>query len=448
MEFILKEIFIQSQYTSESYDFQKVAQQASGSVLYRNGGSVILAAVAVDENRQVDDDFLPLTIQYIEKAYANAKFPSGFVKREGKPSDFETLTSRIIDRTLRPLFPKHYKYPTHITIMVLSYDGRSDLQVCALNAASSALYVSNIPLKYPINAVRIGRNQEGFCINPDAIAMQESTLDLYVSGFNQDILMIEMQSLQKNGSSQELSEEEFCQAIDLAKKVIADHSKLFEENFKDYVKETFELEEKPKEEDSAYIQERYLARLKEILVRMAKSEAQSELYKFALEIHKENPQWELSKILNALEQSKKAIMRRMILDDLVRVDGRKPNEIRKIEIATNILPFAHGSCLFKRGQTQALVVATIGSENDAQSYELLGDRATSKERFMVHYNFPGFSVGEASMIGAPCRRELGHGNLAKRALESSIDDKRVIRLVSEILESNGSSSMATVCGGR
>lgn len=447
MEFNLKEILIQSQYINESYDFQKVAQQASGSVLYRQGGTVILAAVAVDENQRVSDDFLPLTIQYIEKAYANAKFPSGFIKREGKPSDFETLTSRVIDRTLRPLFPKTYKHPTQITVMVLSYDGQSDLQVCALNAASSALYVSNIPLKYPVNAIRIGKKEGNFCINPDTKTMQESSLDLYVSGFNEEILMIEMQSLQKEGQSQELSEEEFCQAIDLAKEVISLHSALFEENFKPFIKESFELQVQTEEDLSPFIQERYLPKLKETLIKMAKSEAQSELYKFALEIQKENQHLEISKILIALEKSKKSLMRQMILNDSVRVDGRKLNEVRKIEIQTNLLPFAHGSCLFKRGQTQALVVATIGGDNDAQSYELLGDRTTSKERFMVHYNFPGFSVGEASMIGAPCRRELGHGNLAKRALESSIEDKRVIRLVSEILESNGSSSMATVCGG-
>lgn len=443
----MKEIFIQSQYTNESYDFQQVAQQASGSVLYRQGGTVILAAVAVDEYQKVSDDFLPLTIQYIEKTYANAKFPSGFIKREGKPSDFETLTSRIIDRTLRPLFPKTYKHPTQITIIVLSYDGQSDLQVCALNAASSALYVSSIPLKYPVNAIRIGKNQEGFFINQDTRMIKESSLDLYVSGFNEEILMIEMQSLQKEGKLQELSEEDFCKAIDLAKEVISLHSKMFEEKFQPFIKEAFIFEVEEEEDLSPLIQDRYLCRLKEALVQMAKSEAQSELYKLALEIQKENPQWEASKILIALEKNKKNLIRQMILDECTRVDGRKLNEVRKIEIQTNLLPFAHGSCLFKRGQTQALVVATIGGDNDAQSYELLGDRSTSKERFMVHYNFPGFSVGEASMIGAPCRRELGHGNLAKRALESSIEDKRVIRLVSEILESNGSSSMATVCGG-
>lgn len=441
----MKEILIQSPHINESYDFQQVAQQASGSVLYRHGGTVILSAVSVDENQALQDDFLPLTIQYIEKAYANAKFPSGFIKREGKPSDFETLTSRIIDRTLRPLFPKSYKHPTQIIVMVLSYDGMSDLQVSALHAASSALYVSNIPLQYPVNAVRIGRTREGFCINPDMAMMRESDLDLYVSGCDENILMIEMQSLAKNGDP--LSEEELLSAIDLAKGVISSHSKLFREHFQSFAKEGFKLQEESQEDISSYIQDHYLGKLEEMLERMAKSEAQNELYKLSSEIHAQHPQWQFALILSALKDQQKILMRQKVLNDSVRIDGRGFADVRKIEIQTNILPFAHGSCLFRRGQTQALVVATIGSENDAQSYELLGDRSTSKERFMVHYNFPNFSVGEAGMIGAPSRRELGHGNLAKRSLESSIQDRRVVRLVSEILESNGSSSMATVCGG-
>ena len=165
---------------NESFDFSKVATQASGSVWYQHGGTVILASVAVDEEKSIDEDFLPLTVQYIEKAYANAKFPSGFIKRESKPSDFETLTSRIIDRTLRPLFPSTYRHPTQISVLVLSYDGKSDLQVCALNAASSALQVSSIPLSYPVCAVRVGRNENGFVLNPNARELEEGKLDLYI----------------------------------------------------------------------------------------------------------------------------------------------------------------------------------------------------------------------------------------------------------------------------
>lgn len=445
----MSEIFVCSDCLNESYDFDKVAQQACGSVWYRHGGTVILASVAVDEDVSIQEDFLPLTIQYIEKTYANAKFPSGFIKRESKPSDFETLTSRIIDRTLRPLFPKNYSHPTQITVMVLSYDGKSDLQVCALNAASSALYVSSIPLNYPVNAIRIGKNAQGFLINPNMQEMQESSLDLYVSGCNEDILMIEMRSIGMDKSINELSEEEFCEAIELAKKLISSRSKLLDQSFKNSIHAPLNLQtqiDKNQNEIQEFIWENYFNDLQETLKQMAKSERASELRKLAQKIE-ENTQWEMSNIVSALEGCKKRFVRKIILEKKQRVDGRNLDEIRPIQIETNILPCAHGSCLFKRGQTQALVVSTIGGENDAQSYELLGDKVASKERFMVHYNFPGFSVGEASMIGAPGRRELGHGNLAKRALEASLNDKRVVRLVSEILESNGSSSMATVCGG-
>lgn len=445
---VLNEIVICSEYMSESFDFTKVAQQSCGSVWYRHGKTILLASVAVDEDKTIAEDFLPLTVQYIEKAYANAKFPSGFIKRESKPSDFETLTSRIIDRTLRPLFPKGYAHPTQISVIVLSYDGVSDLQVCALNAASSALYVSGLPLNYPVNAVRIGKNQEGFILNPSMQDLQESSLDLYISGCNEDILMIEMRSIQGELSN-ELSEEELYQAIILAKTAIAKKSQQMIQSFQTSIRPLIALNmsaEFSNTEIVDFVWENYYEALDSALNQMAKSERASQLQKLALKIQ-ESVAWNLEEISWALEVCKKRRLREMILKEKKRADGRKLDEVREIMIETNLLPCAHGSCLFKRGQTQALVVATLGGDNDAQSYELLGDRTSSKERFMVHYNFPGFSVGEASMISAPGRRELGHGNLAKRALESSIKDRRVIRLVSEILESNGSSSMATVCGG-
>ncbi len=432
----------------ENFDFTKAAQQASGSVWYCCGKTVILASVAVDYDTVLEEDFLPLTVQYIEKTYANAKFPSGFIKRESKPSDFETLTSRLIDRTLRPLFPKGYAHPTQISVMVLSYDGVSDLQVCALNAASSALYVSDLPIFVPVNAVRIGKNQSGFLINPSMQEMQGSTLDLYISGYLDHVLMIEMRSL-PNDDLCELSEAEFFEAVELAKRVISERSRRYEESFEGAKKEPIKLQikiDQARDEAVEWIWMHYHKELALTLGKMAKSERASELKNLALRIQ-EQVSWEFSEVLKALEICKKRMLREMILKDQKRADGRALDEVREIWIETNILPCAHGSCLFKRGQTQALVVATIGSDNDAQSYELLGDKTTSKERFMVHYNFPGFSVGEASMIGAPGRRELGHGNLAKRALEASLKDRRVVRLVSEILESNGSSSMATVCGG-
>lgn len=444
-------IQIENNFLKESFDFEKVAQQASGSVWYQNGGTVILASVAVDEDKVVEEDFLPLTVQYIEKAYANAKFPSGFLKRESKPSDFETLTSRIIDRTLRPLFPEGYAHPTQISVIVLSYDGELDLQVCALNAASSALFTSSIPIEYPVCAVRIGRDENGFVINPNIKELESGSLDLYVSGYDQDLLMIEMRSLALDGEMKELSEDELCEAIELAKNTIAKISNDYRENFAPFKKQTFTFQviNKPStEEIERYIQSSFAKELRESILQMAKSERMIALQNLAKTIFQvQTFGWEFSLILEALKNRKRVMLREMILKEGVRADYRGLKEVRPINIETNILPFAHGSCLFKRGQTQALVVSTIGGDNDAQSYELLGDKTSSKERFMVHYNFPGFSVGEASMIGAPGRRELGHGNLAKRALESSVNDKRVVRLVSEILESNGSSSMATICGG-
>ena len=448
---ILSEVLIQSLESwalDESYDFKKVAQQASGSVWYRCGGTILLASVTIDEENEVNEDFLPLTIQYIEKAYANAKFPSGFIKREGKPSDFETLTSRIIDRTLRPLFPQNYRHPTQISVFVLSYDGLSDLQVCSLHAASSALYISNIPLCFPVNAVRIGKNQDGFLIHPNMQEMQTSCLDLYVSGCNEDILMIEMKSLRQNDCMNEISEEELFEAIELAKNIIANQSELFEKHFKKHIRSPISISSAKNaySEMISLIQTNFTSQLTNALTQMAKSERASDLNKLAKDIAHQM-QWDFQETINALDICKKELVRQMILEEKKRVDGRKLNEVREIQIQTNLLPNAHGSCLFKRGQTQALVVSTIGGENDAQSYELLGDKTSSKERFMVHYNFPSFCVGETSIIGVPGRRELGHGNLVKRALESSINDRRVVRLVSEILESNGSSSMASVCGG-
>ncbi|STQ88006.1 polyribonucleotide nucleotidyltransferase [Helicobacter pullorum] len=452
----------------EKYIFDKFAKQCSGSVYLQSGNNVVLATVAIDTQEVVEEDFLPLTVQYIEKAYAAGKFPGGYIKREAKPGDFETLSARIVDRSLRPLFPKGYCYPTQITILVLSADQDVDLQLLALNAASAALYVSEIPLYSPVSAVRIGKIGDNFVINPSLKQLEESSLDLFVSGVNEDLLMIEMRTFggiktqegQAIFSANELQEEEMIEALEIAKNAISQKSKLFVEHFKDHIKPSLNLEQTRKtyvcQKILEYIQSEHLGELKGIIQSLSKTERHSLLMAFARKIQKE---WEekypqdtqdLSKrTLETILKIKREIIRAMVLEESVRADGRGLKEVRPISIDTNFLPNAHSSVLFTRGQTQALVVATLGGDMDAQSYELLTDKASSKERFMVHYNFPPFSVGEASSISAPGRRELGHGNLAKRALEASIinGDMRTIRLVSEILESNGSSSMATVCGG-
>lgn len=457
---------------TEIFDIDKVAKQAAGAVLMRQGKSVVLATVAREE-KQVEEDFLPLTVQYIEKAYAAGKIPGGYVKRETKPSDAETLTARIIDRSLRPLFPKGYAYPTQIVVMVLSADPKVDLQVMSLNAASVALYLSDIPMKAPVCGVRIGKIDGNFILNPNNEELQNSTLDLYVAGIKDELLMIEMRALPDQKENEifieapyadvltqttsqnmnELSEDEILEALNLAQKAILNGSNAYEEAFSKHKKKSqIELKNEIEHpEILAFIENNFQKQIKEAIKQMAKSERASELNKIAkeilnLEIAKD---WSEESILNTLAKVKRKLIREQILNEGKRADGRSLNEVRPISIETNILPNAHGSCLFTRGQTQALVIATLGGENDAQMIDLLTEKNPISERFMVNYNFPGFSVGEASPIKAPGRRELGHGNLAKRALYPSVDENYpyVIRLVSEILESNGSSSMATVCGG-
>ncbi|ECC2804293.1 polyribonucleotide nucleotidyltransferase [Campylobacter jejuni] len=457
---------------TEIFNINKVAKQAAGAVLMRQGKSVILATVAREE-KQVEEDFLPLTVQYIEKAYAAGKIPGGYVKRETKPSDAETLTARIIDRSLRPLFPKGYAYPTQIVVMVLSADPKVDLQVMSLNAASVALYLSDIPMKAPVCGVRIGKIDGNFILNPNNEELQNSTLDLYVAGVKDELLMIEMRALPDQKENEifieapyadvltqttsqnmnELSEDEILEALNLAQKAILNGSNAYEEAFSKHKKNSqIELKNEIEHpEILAFIENNFQKQIKEAINQMAKSERASELNKIAkeilnLEITKD---WSEESVLNTLAKVKRKLIREQILNEGKRADGRSLNEVRPISIETNILPNAHGSCLFTRGQTQALVVATLGGENDAQMIDLLTEKNPISERFMVNYNFPGFSVGEASPIKAPGRRELGHGNLAKRALYPSVDENYpyVIRLVSEILESNGSSSMATVCGG-
>lgn len=464
----------------ETYDIGKVAKQAAGAALLRIKNTVILATVARDDT-QVAENFVPLTVQYVEKTYAVGKIPGGYVKRETKPGDFETLTSRIIDRSLRPLFPKGYAYPTQIVIFVLSCDPEVDLQVAALNAASAALYLSDIPVNKAVAGVRIGYIDGQYVVNPSNSALKNSRLDLYVAGTKEELLMIEMraiafmetttlpvmaidpmldptlaQSVIAKQSVNEFDEEAILAAIDKAQSAITEATTIYENVFTPLKKEDALLDYKADlESDSifAYIDEFYKEEVSHAILQMAKSERASELGKIVDKILKDDTaaleNWSKELVESVLGAYKKRVVREMIVEKRVRADGRKLNEIRPISIETNLLPLAHGSCLFTRGQTQALVIATLGNDKDAQMYDLLTEKNSVSDTFMVNYNFPGFSVGEASPLRAPGRRELGHGNLARRALEPVVSMNRLqtIRLVSEILESNGSSSMATVCGG-
>ena len=453
----------------EVFEFDKVAKQSNGSVLLTVGKTVIMAAVVSEFDNPVSEDFTPLTVQYIEKNYAAAKFAGGFMKREGKQSDFETLTARVIDRSLRPLFPKGYVFPTTITVMVLSVDKNADLQVLALNAASAALYTSNIPVNKSVCATRIGKIDGDLVVNPSLDQMSESTLDLFIAGTSTELLMIEMkaistqemvevdlESFTKIHNINDISENDLVDAISLSSDTITMINTTYEKSFelaKQQVEKVELMTLNIEESLIEYVKSNYSSNIKDAIKVMAKKERYSGLKDISKLIAEEayilDNEIELKDIKEAVEIVKKSIVRDMIINERLRADGRGPKDVRPISIETNILPSAHSSCLFTRGETQSLVVATLGNNKDAQMYERLTSKGTLNESFMVHYNFPGFSVGEAKPIFGVNRRELGHGNLAKRALESSIDKDYTdtIRLVSEIFESNGSSSMATVCGG-
>ncbi len=461
---------------TEEYAFESIARQANGSAWLKAGKTVVLATVVIDETEFVEEGFLPLTVQYIEKAYAAGKIPGGFIKRESKPSDFETLTSRIVDRSLRPLFPKGFANPVQVTIMVLSVDDEADLQVLALNAASAALYVSDIDINTCVSALRVAKIDEKIVYNPTHSELAQSTLDLYLAGTRDDLLMIEMrvqgsvdielvdtmmidplidptldaETIERYRSNA-LEEDAFVRILAEAKPYLESMNDAYAKAFEPFRKPTVKLictAGDPDEALMSYVREHHMDDVREAISHMARTERSTALRNLRKKILDAHPEFDEHALKKAIEQVKRDTVRTQILAEGVRADGRRLDEVRPISIATNVLPSAHASCLFTRGQTQALVTLTLGGSKDAQMYEDLTDRGAQYETFMVHYNFPGFSVGEATPVQPPRRRELGHGNLAKRALEPVLENpSQTIRLVSEILESNGSSSMATVCGG-
>lgn len=466
---------------AECYESGKMAKFADGAVTFKSENNVILSTV-VSERQTKDENFLPLTVQYIEKSYAAGKIPGGFIKRESKPSDFETLTSRLIDRSIRPLFPKGYNYQTQLTVTVLSCDREADLQVLALNSASASVFISDLPVEKLVLGVRVGKIDGKLALNPTASELAEkSTLDLFIAGTDEEILMIEMRAIGRDDievaslqpvmpfldmglnsefvethAINEMGEEELLEAIKFASNAIKAASdelvpklKAIKKPVREYTLKTIIQDNKLIE----HIKNFYTAKLENAIGELSKSERSNAIQSIIDEIvadpFVQEFGYDAELVAFSAEKIKREILRGLILHKHQRPDGRKLNEVRPISIETNILPMAHGSCLFTRGQTQALAVATLGSDMDKQSFENLTDKGSQAERFMLHYNFPGFSVGEASRVGAPGRRELGHGNLAKRALECAIPKsyEPIVRVVSEILESNGSSSMATVCGG-
>ncbi|MFH1368774.1 MAG: polyribonucleotide nucleotidyltransferase [Elusimicrobiota bacterium] len=422
-----------------------IARQANGACQVTVGDTSILVTAVSGREPKKDVDFMPLTVDFRERTYAAGKIPGGFFKRESRPRDKEILTSRLIDRTIRPLFPEFWRNVTQLGVILLSYDGVNDADVLGIMGASIALRMSDIPFAAPVAAVRIGRINGNFVIYPTVEEQKSSDLDLdmVVSGTKDAILMVE-------AGANELPESELIQALSRAHeeiKKICDFQASFQEKPKmQAAAPDIEAGLKKVIEDAAVPKTEQVVRIKE------KSERELAWNTFKKELKaglaEKYPEQE-SNIEYLLEDTLYRKARALILNDKVRTDGRKMDEIRPIECLTGVLPRTHGSAIFTRGQTQALVTATLGTPDDMQRMDELGGEY--KERFLFHYNFPGFATGEPKPERSAGRREIGHGALARRALlrllPSEADFPYTIRIVSDILESNGSSSMASVCGG-
>jgi len=431
-----------------SIETGRFAKQADGSVMVRYGDTMVLVtAVAADEPRE-GLDYFPLQVEYREKTSAAGKFPGGFIKREGRPSEKEILSARLIDRPIRPMFPESFVNETQIVVFVLSHDGENDADVLGAVGASAALSISNIPFNTPIAEVRVGRVNGEFIVNPTHNQLQESDLELVVAGSADSIMMVE-------GESKEVSEPELLDALKFAqleiKKLVDLQVELVKEvgKTKREVLED-EVDENLKKDVYQLAEDKFKEIVYSVLTKDERSAKNKELGNSVLEALNEKYPEQEKAIKNILHDLEKDLMRERILKEGIRLDGRNTEQVRPISIELGILARTHGSALFTRGETQSLTTLTLGSKNDEQSVDGLFE-AYSK-RFVLHYNFPPFSVGEVGRMTGVGRREIGHGNLAERALKIMVpkeDDKfpYAVRLISDILESNGSSSMASVCAG-
>lgn len=424
----------------------KIAKQAGGNVLVKYGESTILATVCYSQGEDSERDFLPLTVEYREKFYAIGKIPGNFFKREGRPSAKETLSARQIDRPLRPLFPKGFNNEVQIVVSILSSDQENDQDTLGLIGASAACYLSSLPIHKVIGAVHVGYIDGEYIINPTFNQLDESDLDIIVAGSDNDILMVE-------GSCEEVSEEVLLGALEFSKSTIKDICDLQRE-LSDGIKAQ-EIEYSiflPSEEMIAGIRNDYFNSIKESLTIMDKAERQAAtsliIGKILEQYQEECPDSE-SLPKAAFYDVQKEIMRSMILNESKRIDGRSLDDVRPISCEIGFLPRTHGSALFTRGQTQSLGVTTLGTKLDERMIDDL--EGTSYKSYMLDYNFPPYSVGEVRRFGFTSRREIGHGHLAESAIAPVIPNEETfpytIRIVSDILESNGSSSMATVCSG-
>jgi len=425
-----------------------MARQAHGSVTVKYGGTMVLAAVVAAREPREGIGFFPLTVEYREKTYAAGKIPGSFFRREGRPSEKEILTCRMIDRPIRPLFPKAYKNEVQVIITVLSADDQNDPGVLAMNGAMAALLISDLPFTASLAGVRVGRVDGQFIANPTLSDLAESDLDLMLAGSADGIVMVE-------GGANEVSEDVLLDALEFGHSQLQPILDTIRQLADRCGKEKLVVEPLAEPECTADVRAKAETDLKDRVLRIAdkheRQDAAAELLdRIQTELAEQYPEME-SDISEVFHQCESDVMRGIILDEQRRVDGRAPNEIRQITCNLGILPNVHGSALFTRGETQALVAATLGTSRDEQRLDMLQGEDNSFKSFMLHYNFPSYSVGEVRPFRGPGRREIGHGALAERALRPIIPQgptfPYTIRIVSEILESNGSSSMATICGG-
>lgn len=425
----------------------RFAKQANGAAMVRYGDTMVLVTAVASSDAKPDQDFFPLQVEYREKTSAAGKFPGGYIKREGRPTEKEILSARLIDRPIRPLFPKNFKNETQIIAFVLSHDGENDADVLAAVGASAALTISDIPFDGPMGEVRVGRLNGQFIVNPTFQQLKESDIDLVVGGTADSLMMVE-------GESNQISESELLEALKFAheeiKKLVQLQNELRSEvgKTKMVVPEVV-IDEALKNDVYELAYDKMKAIVHSILTKDERSQKNNELAEFVkTSLAEKYPEQEkvIAELLHDLE---KEFMRERILKEGIRLDGRTTSQIRPITIELGILPRTHGSVLFTRGETQSLATLTLGTKNDEQIVDGLVDEYTKK--FMLHYNFPPFSVGEVGKMTGVGRREIGHGHLAERALKSVVPPEDqfpyTIRIISDILESNGSSSMATVCSG-
>ena len=424
----------------------KIAKQATGSVMATMGDTVVLCTVVANPRPNVGQDFFPLTVNYQEKSYAAGKIPGGFLRREGRPSDKETLTSRLIDRPIRPLFPDGFMNAVQVIATVMSVDRDMDPDVISLIGSSAALAVSGIPFNGPIGAARVGYADGRYLLNPGYEALAESALNMVVAGTESAVLMVESEA-------KELTEDQMLGGVLYAHQEM----QVAIAAIRELAAETA----KPKWEFDAPVIDTTLAEKVDAIARdelagayrtTDKQERQVRVRgardSLVAQLGGEDGEFDNDDVVDAFYKLEKQLVRQSVLDGNPRIDGRDTKTVRPISVEVGVLPRTHGSALFQRGETQAIVVATLGSMRDAKLVETL--EGTFKDNFMLHYNFPPYSVGEEGFLGNPKRREIGHGNLARRGISACLPNEEdfpyTVRVVSEITESNGSSSMASVCG--